>query len=152
VCEVYIWKSSNEVRDIYGAEGKHGPLFFRMASKINAAFGPNFVTEKSDEGYVVGDGPEAFILLWERGPGDILYSWAARPSLKQKEYISSKYIENPAEYKLVKSRDVSFQTQRARIGDGWLRRTSPEGIKVLEDLWNSQDVIQQFVKSQPVAA
>jgi hypothetical protein len=120
-------------------------MFHKLAAIINSSLGASFVTDTSDEAYIITDGPEVYVFLWQRSPGDILWCWSSRPSAKQIEYINKRLSEDPGSYKLIESRDINLQPPNGRLGMGWLRRSNPEGAKELAYLWDtSEDISQQF--------
>ncbi len=134
----------------YDRDGGHGPSFFKMASKINAVLGADFVTEHSDESYVLTEGTEVYLFMWERSPGDILYCWAARPSAKQITYVKRRKCDNPDQYKLTKTRDPHLQPHNCRIGDGWVVEKPGPLKDSLKELWdNASDLTEQLADKQP---
>ena len=132
-------------------EGGHGAYFKRLAEKFNARFGAGFVTETSDSAMVEDDG-RTYIVLLRRKPetGQLLWSWAIRPSTRQREYLTGILDEgrihdtevNPADYKLVQTRDRIF-SQGPAIGRGMARVLDPGVNAKLKQLWEDAPALQK---------
>jgi len=103
-------------RSKYTREGHFG-YFQEMADKINAKRGKDYVTEKSDVGYVQENlGQEILLLIYPYGNSQELgYSIAVRPSAKQKESMQ-RYVDRYAA-KIVKTKDNQW-ANGPRVGSG----------------------------------
>jgi hypothetical protein len=128
------FRTYNMLRNLGGA---HRPTWFEIAARFNAKYGPNFVTEKSDENYV--ENPEMireyFLLLNRQENGKIYYQTSYRLMPRQQQWLAAHDTEN---YRIVRSRNPSF-TQGPTIGSGrWMYVKSYDTIRQeeLETLWN----------------
>lgn len=131
-------------------EGEHGKTFWEMVAKINARYGVDYVTEKSDELIEVGEGPPIYALLWKNGD-QIRWCWSARPSSKQIEYIKRNLNEN-GDYKVIKTNNPHLTASRGKVGDGWVTLHLDAGKQLLRDLWNTApDVTDEFANAEAKA-
>jgi hypothetical protein len=90
--------------------GGHGKFFKEYAAKINAVMGEDYVTEKSDASYVEEDNQTEFYVLIRPArhakDKELGWSFAVRPSPKQKEYMQRIVKEGGG--KIIKSKDKKF--------------------------------------------
>lgn len=122
----------------------HGSEFRQYAEKINAIMGKDYVTENSDETYKVESTKEYYILIQphtlsgeHRGYG---WTWAARPSVAQKEMIKERQQEKNAKlFKIKEPRWLSGAPIKKyggyslpRAGLNWEKDN-----KELEQIYNS---------------
>jgi hypothetical protein len=125
-------KSFKDAQDAEAAEPEHGQSWWDEVAKINARYGADFVNEQQEYN---GDSGQTFYVLL-RNVGDfITWCWAVRPSPAQRRFIEN-WVRDGA--KLILSRDSELASPRARMGQGWLRMTSPEGRAKLQKLWEQE--------------
>jgi predicted SprT family Zn-dependent metalloprotease len=101
------WKKAAQKSRLGFKEDAHGKEFKEWADKINAVMGKDYVTEKSDESFVIESDKDFFILLSpvNKDLGKIGWAWTVRPSEEQKNVIKQKIMEGS---KLFTSRDEKF--------------------------------------------
>jgi hypothetical protein len=140
-------------------EGGHGRRWKDIANRFNQKYGADFVTEKSDESYVISDtDKEFYVLLWRNSPQSVYWAYAVNPSTKprerkyrqprmtQKEFIDQK-LTNP-NYRLIKSRDRTLLG--AVIGKGWGVPRTQEMRDKLNRLFDEAPVQKLASKSKYV--
>ena len=113
----------------------HGDKFQKWADAFNAAYGPGFVTKTSDEAMVKSETTSPiYVLLWQPEGKTLRWSYAQRPSPKQKEFIKEKLLRS--DHKYVVTRDSDF-AQGVPIGKG-MGSTNQEALNTkLQQLWDS---------------
>ncbi len=111
----------------------HGPSWQAIAARFNAKYGADFVTKTSDESYEkAANDIEFFVLLSRLHSTDKLYySWAVRPSPKQKAVIEKEVADGA---KLIKTTDAAYMKGR-KIGLGWSYKANPEDAAKMEALF-----------------
>lgn len=109
----------------------HGALFQKLAAKINAIEGPNFVGKKSDETYVEQVDQDFYLLVQPIKPGTLGYGWAQRLSSEQKKLVT-RYLK--AGGRLFKSKDKRW-TNGTTISESFsIPRAA--GQKLLKDIFD----------------
>lgn len=96
---------------------EHGKRFHELARKVNAAKGSGFVTEKSDQSYILPAKTKPYFVLvlpW-RGGSKFGYAYGVRLSPKMRKFID-RYVKDD-QAKLVKTTDPRW-VHGPRIGDG----------------------------------
>jgi len=96
----------------------HGPKFHTLSRRVNEQVGdPNFVTEKSDEEYVLAPTTKPYFLLVADldGHGRYGYAYAVRPSPRIKKTVERKLALGA---RLLTVTDRRWSTG-PRIGEGW---------------------------------
>lgn len=131
------WKKLNQMRRLGFSDDPHGKFFKEWAAKINAVMGKDYVTEKSDETYVVESDKDFFVLLYplNKDLQKIGWAWTVRPSTDQQQVIKQKILEGA---KLFLARDEKF-TQGAKIKKygGFSIPTKKEFQDQLKDMYTS---------------
>ena len=89
----------------------HGKDFEDKAAQINTIEGPDYITKKSDDSYKLENRKEYYLLIQPKldKDGNVLFlgwSWAARPSIQQREEIMMRMVNKNA--KLFKSKDPQW--------------------------------------------
>ena len=83
----------------------HGKFFREESARINQALGKDFVTEKSDQDYVIESDREFYLLVQPHGSG-YGYNYFLRPSAEDKKGIQ--LVIEHRQGKLFKVNDVAF--------------------------------------------
>ncbi len=124
-----------------GPDG-HGKEWKEVASRFNAKYGADYVTETSDQDYIYDttEDKEIFVLInnlvYGHNKKRLGWEWAVKLSPKAKAFLNS--IDwNSDEYKLVKTTDHMFTRGRAKIQQfgGWNLARTPEQEQKLQELW-----------------
>lgn len=116
----------------YSRDG-HGEFFRKWAAKINAIEGADFVTEKSDESFILSLDKEFYILIYKNDNNQFVYQWSFRPSSKQKKFID--FVIEKKDARLTKTKDIKW-THGRKIGDRSLSRPMGELQERLKDLYD----------------
>jgi hypothetical protein len=121
----------------------HGKSWQEIAARFNAAFGADFVTEKSDAATVIADvGNNYYMLVLENPPksGRLIFSIAIKPSPKQIDRMERALRDtsdspNELQARLFRISDPRFATG-PKIGNGW---GVPRGsdIETLRAVWEN---------------
>ena len=127
----------------------HGKEFMGMAAKMNAVYGKDFVTEKSDLFDIETDQREYYLLIQpsKAKEGDLWTNMIARPSKAQKEKIARYIKDNEAhivkinDKKLAKSSPLSTGWRGGRVTT-W---PEPEDQKRLKELYEGANLDKQFL-------
>lgn len=136
---------SKNINQLMNIEGGHGAKFKTRADKLNAIFGPDFVTETSDAAMVEEEaGTPYYVLLKMNAPGQISWAYCVRPSARQRAYIEERIVTGtvPGQFKLVKTRDRVW-AQGVAVGKGFASTWNKElGLK-LQDLWEHSEPLSK---------
>src|SRR5579863_5297651 len=125
--------------NILGPDG-HGKEWKAVASRFNAVYGENFVTERSDKSFVKQQEKPLWILLNQHAYGynkkRLGWQWAIRLSPQMLKYLDSINWES-GEYKLVRSTDSTLTRGRGQIKQwgGWNLPRTPEQEAIIDKLW-----------------
>lgn len=124
---------------------KHGKDFHDWAKKMNAVYGPDYVTVTSDSTYAISQSREYFIII---EPFNDRYGVAKtiRPSTKQKEKIAKKILERSAH--VFKTKDRRF-LGAADVGEGISVYKTDEIQEDLANLYDSRDNVDHLFKLNP---
>lgn len=116
----------------------HGPEFHRLAALVNERVGENFVTEKSDQEYVVApSGRRILLLISPTRVGRLGWQWATRLGPKAREWVERKTAEGA---RLVESFDDNFvwtSGPRIEAWKGWAMPSGEEEEEKLKDLYEN---------------
>lgn len=129
--------TSRTYKLLHGGDRQHGPQWRELASVFNAKYGKDFITEKSDEDFVIDhtDLRPYFILLHQMPNGHTHFQVSLRLSPKQNVWL--KKHEGHAEYRLVKTQDPDF-LRGPGIGSGrwaYARKDDPTKEEKLKAMW-----------------
>jgi hypothetical protein len=115
---------------------EHGARWKELAHQINSAVGDsNFITETSDQAYVLAPESKPYVILVAPiMSGSLGYAIGVRLSPKMQAY-ADRYIANH-EGKLIKTTDPKW-TNGPRIGDGFAMPRDPEGKEKLKTLYDA---------------
>ena len=116
----------------------HGPAFSQLAAVLNAKIGEGFVTEKSDQEYVVApSGKRILLLISQTRVGRLGWQWATRLGPKAREWVERKVSEGA---RLVEAYDNDFVwTSGPRIvaWTGWAAPPDEQVQARLRDLYEA---------------
>ena len=116
----------------------HGPAFAELAATLNAKSGEGFVTEKSDQEYVVApSGRKILLLISQTRAGRLGWQWATRLGPKAREWVERKISEGA---RLVEAYDNDFVwTSGPRIvaWAGWAAPPDEQVQARLKDLYGA---------------
>lgn len=130
------------------AEKGHGSFFLEQAAKINAIYGESFVTIRSDHAIEKSERPKIYYLLEK--VGDLIkFAICGRPSYDQIAYIR-KLKDAGRNIRMVYVPEVADFRKTTQVGAGWnvAKEDRTEAIEMIEQLWNSEDVLEQVLKME----
>jgi hypothetical protein len=114
----------------------HGTSFRRIAAVLNERIGEGFVTEKSDQEYVVApSGKRILLLISPTRVGRLGWQWATRLGPKAHEWVQRKVTEGA---RLVEAYDNDFvwtSGPRIEAWKGWAVPPDEQAAARLRDLY-----------------
>lgn len=130
-------KKDDERRKL-GFKDGHGAEFHEWAAKINAVMGKDYVTEKSDESYVIEGTKEYYMLVLpvSKNSNNYAWAWTVKPSDEQKAEIQRLIREHAG--RLFKSKDTKWLTgdKIKKYGSASIPRDEDKK-KALEEMYKS---------------
>lgn len=116
----------------------HGPAFQQLAAILNGKVGEGFVTEKSDQEYVVmPSGKRILLLISPTRIGRLGWQWATRLGPKAREWVDRKTAEGA---RLVEAYDDNFiwtSGPRIEAWKGWAMPPDEQVEARLKELYES---------------
>jgi hypothetical protein len=116
----------------------HGQRFRQLAAVLNARMGEGFVTEKSDQEYVVApSGKRILLLISPTRIGRLGWQWATRLGPKAREWVQRKIAEGA---RLVEASDSDFvwtSGPRIEAWKGWAMPPDEQVASRLRDLYET---------------
>jgi len=116
----------------------HGPSFRQLAAILNAKIGEGFVTEKSDQEYVVApSGKRILLLISPTRIGRLGWQWATRLGPKAREWVQRKMADGA---RLVEASDSDFvwtSGPRIEAWKGWAMPPDEQVAARLRDLYET---------------